>query len=132
MCGSWVCPHNSGCVLTIVAALPVGEKLFCVRSCKYYNAQARYTYRSVPHIRPPFCNLSGSQKHGGSLYAGSDILSREYTLPRLDVDIGTLYYRPIEAAVLLLLLILSSPEPQRLDGQDRLTEVGHSVDSGVF
>jgi len=47
-------------------------------------------------------------------------------VPRLDVDIGTLYYRPIEAADLLSLLV------QKLDGRDRLTEVGHSVDSGVF
>jgi len=39
---------------------------------------------------------------------------------------------PIEAADLPSLLILSSPEPQKLDGQDRLTEVGYSVDSGVF
>ena len=46
-------------------------------------------------------------------------------LPRLDVDI-TLYYRPVEAADLPSLLV------QKLDGQDRPTEVGHSVDSGVF
>ena len=46
-------------------------------------------------------------------------------VPRLDVDI-TLYYRPIEAADLPLLLV------QKLDGQDRRTEVIHSVDSGVF
>ena len=46
-------------------------------------------------------------------------------LPCLDVDI-TLYYRLIEAADLPSLLV------QKLDGQDRLTEVGHSVDSGVF
>jgi len=51
-------------------------------------------------------------------------------VPRLDVDMGTLYYRPIEAADLPLLLILLSPEPQKLDGHDRLTEVGHSVDNG--
>jgi len=37
------------------------------------------TYRSVPHIRPPFCNLSTSRKHRGGLYAGSDILSHKYT-----------------------------------------------------
>ena len=43
-------------------------------------------------------------------------------LPCLDVDI-TLYYRLIEAADLPSLLV------QKLDGQDRLTEVGHSVDS---
>ena len=53
-------------------------------------------------------------------------------VPYLDVDIGTLYYRPIEPTNLPSLLILSSPKPQKLDGQDRLTEVGHSVDSGVF
>jgi len=52
-------------------------------------------------------------------------------VPRLDVDIGTLYYRPIEAADLPSLLILSSPKPQKLDGQDQLPEVGHSVDSGI-
>ena len=51
-------------------------------------------------------------------------------VPRLDIDIGTLYYRPIEAANLPSLLILPSPKPQKLDGQDRLTEIGHSVDSG--
>ena len=52
------------------------------------------TYRSVPHIRPPFCNLSASRKRG--LYAGSDILSCEYVPSsgaRLDVYIGTLHYK---------------------------------------
>jgi len=73
-----------------------------------------WTYRSVPHIRPPFCNLRASRKRRGGLYAGSDILSREYapsSVPRLDVDI-TLYYRPIEAADLPSLLV------QKLNGQD--------------
>jgi len=85
-------------------------------------------------VSPPFCNLSASRKRRGGLYAGSDI-SLANTLPllvpSLDVDIG-LYYRLIEAADLPLLLILSSrsPKPQKLDGQGRLTEVGHSVDSG--
>ena len=53
-------------------------------------------------------------------------------VPRLDVDIGTLHYRLLEAADLPSLLILSSqsPESQKRDGQDQLTEVGHSVDSG--
>jgi len=46
-------------------------------------------------------------------------------LPRLDVDI-ILYYRQIGAAD------LPSLQVQKLDGQDRLTEVGDSVDSGVF
>ena len=63
---------------------------------------------------------------------GSNILSCEYAplpVPRLDVDIGTLL---LEAADLpsLLILLSRSPKPQKLDGQDRLTEVGHSVDSG--
>ena len=95
-------------------------------------------YRSVPHIRPLFCNLSASRKHMGGLYAGSDILSREYApsssaTPRCwHGYIGTLYYTPIEAADLPSLLILSSPEPQKLDGQDRLTEICHSVDSSIF
>ena len=44
--------------------------------------------------------------------------------PHLDVDIGTLYYRHRSAFASLVL--------QKLDGQDRLTEVGHSVDGGVF
>jgi len=52
-------------------------------------------------------------------------------VPCLDADIGT-YYRRIEAADLPSLLILSSPEPQKLDGQDQLTKVGYSVDNGVF
>jgi len=68
------------------------------------------------------------------MYVGSDILSCKYPplpVPRLDVDIGKLYYRPIEAPDLPSLLILSSPKPQKLDGQDRLTEVGHSVDSSI-
>jgi len=46
-------------------------------------------------------------------------------VPCLDVDI-TLYYRPIEAADLPSQLV------QKLDDQDRVIEVGHSVDSGIF
>ena len=52
-------------------------------------------------------------------------------VPRLDADIGTLQTdRSCQSA--LTILILSFPKPQKLDGQDQLTEVGHSVDSGVF
>ena len=65
---------------------------------------------------------------------GSDILSHEYAPllgPRLDVDIGTLDYRPLQKLVrhrsAFASLVL-----QKLNGQDRLTEVGHSVDGGVF
>ena len=39
-------------------------------------------YRSVPQIRPPFCNLNLSTKRKGGLYAGCDIFSRDYALPR--------------------------------------------------
>jgi len=46
--------------------------------------------------------------------------------PRLDVDIGILQtlvrHRSIFASLVL----------QKLDGQDRLTEVGHSVDGSIF
>ena len=38
-------------------------------------------YRSVPQIRPPFCNLSLGTKRTGGLYAGCDNFSREYALP---------------------------------------------------
>ena len=39
------------------------------------------TYRSVPQIRPPFCNLSLSTKRRGGLYTGCDNFSRDYALP---------------------------------------------------
>ena len=35
-------------------------------------------YRSVLHIHPPFATLELVENVGGGLYAGSDILSREY------------------------------------------------------
>ena len=35
-------------------------------------------YRSVPQIRPPFCNLSLSTKRRGGLCAGCDDFSRDY------------------------------------------------------
>ena len=38
-------------------------------------------YRSVPQIRPPFCNLSLSTKRRGGLYVGCDIFSRDYAPP---------------------------------------------------
>ena len=41
----------------------------------------RCYYRSVPQIRPPFCNLSLSTKHRGGLYAGCDNFSRDYAFP---------------------------------------------------
>jgi len=83
---------------------------------------------------PRFATLALVESIGGAYMRGLTFYlanTPPLPVPRLDDDIGTLY-RPIEAADLPLLLILSSPEPQKLDGQDRLTEVGHSVDSGVF
>jgi len=54
-----------------------------------------------------------------------------FTGPRLDVDIGTLYYRLLQKLVqhrsAFTSLVL-----QKLDGQDRLIEVGNSVHGGVF
>ena len=38
-------------------------------------------YRSVPQIRPPFCNLSLSTKRRGGLYVGCDNFSHDYAPP---------------------------------------------------
>ena len=84
-------------------------------------------YCSVPHICPPFATLMLVESVGGAYMRDLTFYPANtppLPLPRLDVDIT--YYRPIEAADLPSLLV------QKLDGQDRLTEVGHSVDSGVF
>ena len=43
--------------------------------------------------------------------------------PRLDVDIGTLYYRPLQKLVLHQ-SAFASLVLHKLDGQDQLTEVG--------
>jgi len=76
---------------------------------------------------PRFATLALVESVGGGAYMRDLTFYLANTpplpVPRLDVDI-TLYYRPIEAADLPSLLV------QKLDGQDRLTEVGHSVDSG--
>ena len=83
---------------------------------------------------PPFATLAIVENVGGAYMRDLTFYlanTPPLPVPCLDVDI-TLYYRPIEAADLPSLLILSSPEPQTLDGQDRLTEVCHSIDSGVF
>jgi len=77
---------------------------------------------------PPFATLALVENVGGAYMRDLTFYlanTPPLPVPRLDVDI-TLYYRPIEAADLPSLLV------QKLDGQDRLTEVGHSVDSGVF
>ena len=88
-----------------------------------------YDYRSVPHIRPPFCNLNASRKHRGGLYAGSDILSREYA-PFSGAT--TRCWHNIILQTDRSCRDLPSQLVQKLDERDRLTEVGHSVDSGVF
>ena len=83
-------------------------------------------YRSVAHIRPPFCNLSPSRKRRG-LLCGIWHLSCEYA-PSSGATSRcwhrNMHYRLIEAGSTLIYLHFSR--------QDRLTEVGHSVDSGVF
>ena len=54
-------------------------------------------------------------------------------VPCLDVDRGTLYYRSIEAHSTPVCLRFSRPPETRTPfGQDRLTEVDHSIDGGVF
>ena len=54
-------------------------------------------------------------------------------MPHLDIDIGTLYYRPVEAGLTPVCLRFSHPPETRIPcGQDQLTEVGHSVDGSVF
>ena len=76
---------------------------------------------SVPHIRPPFCNLSASWKCKGGLY---DILSREYApssgaMPRCWHR--NIYYRPIEAGSTLICLHFSCPPETQWS---RLTDRG--------
>jgi len=94
-----------------------------------------HSHAIVSCIYDPVCNLSASRKslcRGGGLYAGSDFLSREYApsfgaKPRcLHRDI---YYRPIK---LVRQSAFASLVLQKLDGQDQLTEIGPSVDGGVF
>ena len=81
-----------------------------------------YGYGSVPHIQvhPPFCNLSTSWKRRGGLYAGSDILSRIYA-PTSGTVTEAGWHQSAFASLVL----------RKLKGQDRLTEVGHSIDGGV-
>ena len=95
----------------------------CMYVCMYVCTVSRI-------YAPPFCNLNASRKRRGGYMRDLTIYPANtppLPLPRLDVDI-TLYYRPIEAADINLPSLLV----QKLDGQDRLTEVGHSVDGGVF
>ena len=90
--------------------------------CKYSNyvnsKTSYYTHTVVSRIYAPlFCNLSACRKCKGGLYAGSDIYlanTPPLPVPRLDVDIGTLYCRPVEAANLpsLLILLSRSPSPR--------------------
>ena len=52
-------------------------------SCCHTAYHPTFVYRSVPQIRPHFCNLglSTNRRGGGRLYAGCDIFSRDYALP---------------------------------------------------
>ena len=91
-------------------------------------------YHSVPHICPPFATLVLVESVGGAYMRDLTFYFANMPPlpgPRLDVDIGTLYYRPLQKLVrhrsAFATLVL-----QKLDGQERLTEVGHSVDGGVF
>ena len=72
---------------------------------------------------PHFATLALVESAGGAYMQDVTFyLANTPPLPvsRLDVNIGTLYYRPVEAADLpsLLILLSQSPEPQKLDGQD--------------
>ena len=93
----------------------------------------------VFHIYSPFWNLSASWKcwgEGSYLQGLTFYLANTLFLPVpcLDVIVGTLYYRPIEAGLTLVCLCFQSrtQETWVLFGQDQLTYVGHSVDGNVF
>ena len=87
---------------------------------------------------PRFFNLSASRKRRGGLYAGSENLSREYApssgaTPRCLHR--TLYYGLFNSLLQKLIRqrsALAFLVVQKLDDQDRLTEVSHSVDGGIF
>ena len=95
--------------------------------------QLSYNYCSVPDIRPLFCNLSASQKRRGAYMRDLTFYLANMPplpVPCLNVDTGTLNY--------ILLQKLARHQSaftsllQKLNGQYWLTEVGHSVDGGVF
>jgi len=96
---------------------------------------SQYMYRSVPHIRPLFATLALVKSVRGAYMRDLTFyLANTPPLPgpRLDVDTGILYYRPLQKLVRHRSAFASLVLVQKFDGQDRLTEVGHSVDSGVF
>ena len=53
-------------------------------------------------------------------------------VPRLDVDIGRLLQTDRNSSTPVCLHFSRPPETQIPFGQDRLTEVGHSVDGSIF
>ena len=124
--------------LEVLEGVVQQETLVVTVSSRNGTAYGKYwMYRSVSHIRPRFATLALVESVGGAYMRDLTFYlanTPPLPVPRLDVDIGTLYYRPVEAADLpsLLILLSRSPEPQILNGQDRLTEVGHSVDSSIF
>ena len=90
-----------------------------IATCRYITVVSRI-------YAPRFATLTAVESVGGAYMRDLTFYlanTPPLPVPRLDVNIaiGTL-----EAADLPSLLV------QKLDGQDRLTEVGHSVDSGVF
>ena len=122
--------------VVIVMYIPC-SKLYTAKPKGWFNQswwpQLQFKTAEVyGHKSPLFC-FSASQKRRGCL-CGSDILSRANTPPlppRLDVDIRlqtvSLLPKLVRQRSAFAFLVL-----QKLDGQDRLTEVGHSVDGGVF
>ena len=105
-----------------------------IQSCESHGCRFR-TYHSVPYIHPQFCNLSTSQMCRGA-YMGDltfyVVNTPPLPVPRLDVYIR-MHYRPIEAGSTPVCLCFFRPPETRIPcGQDRLTEVGHSIDGSVF
>ena len=82
----------------------------------------------------PFCKLNDSQKHRGGAYTYMRDLTfylvkmPPLPVPRLDVDIGRLLQTDRNSSTPVCLHFSRPPETQIPFGQDRLTEVGHSVD----
>ena len=94
------------------------------------------TYHSVPHIRPPpFATLAPVENVGGAYMRDLTfylVNTPPLPFPRLDVDI---LQTDTEAGSTRSYTGLSHPPETRIHvpfGQDRLREVGHSVDGGVF
>ena len=91
-----VCAYESVCVCVCVCAMREcvcrgRDTLSDISECDEMSQAfpTMLVYRSVPQIRPPFCNLSLSTKRRGGLYAGCDIFSRDYAPPPLDREMSS-------------------------------------------